>query len=89
MTTKLKYRPVVVIWNDAWEEMNDATPESIKHEPKVQVTVGFLIKKDKRGVTLATEYADDGTGLRTTNFIPKGMIVSVIHLSKSKSRKRS
>lgn len=82
-----KFKPVLVTWHDAWESQSDVEPDKIRHEPKVQYTVGFLIRKDKRGVTLATEYGDDDLELRTTNFIPKGMIVSITKLVPAKRRK--
>jgi hypothetical protein len=78
--SKRPFKPVIVTWNDAWESQEDATPEEIKHEPVVQNTIGFLIRDNKKGITLATEYADDGSGLRTTNFIPRGMVVKVKRL---------
>jgi hypothetical protein len=78
--SKRPFKAVIVTWNDAWESQADATPEEIKHEPVVQNTIGFLIRDNKKGITLATEYAEDGSGLRTTNFIPRGMVVKVKRL---------
>lgn len=79
---RFKARPVIIEWNDAWEDQAAVDPADIEHKPVVQRTIGFLIRKDKKGATLATEYAVDGSGLRTTNFIPKGMIVSITPLTK-------
>lgn len=73
----VEYAVVVVVWNDAWAELDDAHPELIHHGPKPQVTVGFLIRSDDVGVTLACEYdLDDESDLRSTMFIPRGMVVS-------------
>lgn len=71
---------VVVTWHDAHETSGDfATAADIDHTPKTQHTVGFLLRSDRVGVTIATERSDDG-GYRTTNFIPRGMIVRVRRL---------
>ena len=78
---KFKYPVVIVTWNDAIEHSEAFTEEEIKHEPAVQHTAGFLMKRNKKGITLASEYNDDGTGVRTTNFIPAGMVVKVTKLS--------
>lgn len=72
----MSYPIVLAIWHDAHETQHDIPPEEIIHEPMVQQTVGFLIRRDKLGITLATEHGSDGN-LRTTNFIPAGMIQRV------------
>ena len=77
---KHPYPVVIVTWNDAIEHSEEFTESEIKHEPAVQHTAGFLIKRTKKGVTIATEYNGDGTGVRTTNFIPAGMVVKVTKL---------
>jgi hypothetical protein len=72
----VKRELVVVTWNDAVEHP-DGEREP-RHEPAVQITAGFLLKRDRRGISIATELNDDdGTGWRGENFIPAGMIVSV------------
>lgn len=76
----LRFPCVVVTWHDAWEDQRDLFEQDIRHEPKVQHTSGFLIRDNDRGVTLATEYGEEDGELRTTNFIPRGMIVKVKRL---------
>jgi hypothetical protein len=81
-----EYPPVVVEWLDAHEQGADCTPDTIHHEPLLCRTIGFLIRKDRVGVTVATEVHNDPNGLqlRTTNFIPRGMLKRVIRLSPSR-----
>lgn len=76
------YPPVLVEWLDAHEDTGDCTPSTIKHEPSHCRTVGFLIRRDNAGVTLASECndTDEGVELRTTNFIPRGMVRRVVRL---------
>jgi hypothetical protein len=69
---------VMVSWNDACE-LPDGEGKPV-HKPKVQHTVGFMLKSNKKGVSLATEWNDDGTGWRGENFIPRGMVRTVRRL---------
>jgi hypothetical protein len=70
-------RVAVVTWNDAHVVHGDVMPNDIDHEPILLHTAGWLIRDDDVGITLAFEYADEDGELRTTTFIPRGMIVSV------------
>lgn len=78
---KKRYTLAIVTWNDAHETSEDfKDASSVDHSPAVQHTSGFIVKNDRVGITLATEIDDQGTGGRTTNFIPRGMIVKVRRL---------
>jgi hypothetical protein len=68
----------VVTWRDAWIYPHvQIAADEIRHSPVIQHTVGFVIREDKAGVTLAMEYGDQEKDLRTTYFIPRDMIVRV------------
>lgn len=71
------YPVAVVLWGDAHENTEPMDEEDIEHAPKIQATVGWLIRQDETGITLATEYGEEDGELRTVNFIPAGMAVSV------------
>ena len=78
---RLAYPPVAVFWHDAHESNEETTRSEVVHEPETQVTIGFLIRSDKVGVSLACEYnSDDPRLLRTTNFIPRGMVQRIVRL---------
>lgn len=66
-------RLVVVTWNDAWEPGHN---EKIEHRPFVQCSVGFEIKNDAVGLTIAGCIDEAGDSHREM-FIPRGMIQRV------------
>lgn len=69
---------VQVEWVDAWHDFENADPDE-KLEPETCHTLGYLIRKDKRGITLAmdTGKTDDGWESRFRQFIPAGMVKRV------------
>lgn len=74
---------VLVVWRDAWtnsEEMEDSEL-ALSHRPYMQHSVGFLIKRDKTGITLAGDYGEDGEKDRHL-FIDAGMVKSVVTIRK-------
>ena len=68
-----KYPLCVVFWDDAVEHSDNSTAEPY-HQPAQQVTAGWLLKNDKKGVSLAIEYAENEQGVRGEAFIPSGMV---------------
>lgn len=81
---------VVVVWDDA--HATAATPVSVTdlgHRPLVMKSVGWLLRDDQVGVSVATEtYMDDGMiYYRGHTFIPRGMIKTVTHMKLSTPRK--
>ena len=77
----LKHPAVAVHWLDAHMTDEQLRPDEITHKPARQVTIGFLLRDDAVGVSLAVEYNhDDPTDVRTTYFIPRGMIRRVQRL---------
>ena len=78
---------VIVEWLDAVECTLDFEPHTIEHKGTPCRTVGFLIRSDRKGVSIATEVHNDmlrGVQLRTVNFIPRGIVTRVIRLSPSR-----
>lgn len=69
---------VLVTWHDAWgdNEFHDHDELDALHHPKVAQSVGFLLKRDKTGITLCG-CVDDKTYDRVM-FIPHGMVKSVV-----------
>jgi hypothetical protein len=81
--TRLK--PVVVEWVDATSNTNEGDISSIEHDLVTTYSVGWLVKKDRAGITLATdahpakdpEWKDK---VRALHSIPKAWIVDVSYL---------
>lgn len=74
-----KWTPVVVTWVDAVTNYENAHSED-GQEPVKRRTVGFLLKKNRTGVTVAMEDdrdADLDTDCQTVTTIPIKMVVKV------------
>lgn len=82
MSSVADYPVVIVTWDDAWAMLEEVDADLIHHNAQTFVSVGFLICSDKKGVTLACEYDRDTEGsLRSTMFIPRGMIATEVVVS--------
>ena len=81
---------ILVEWLDAWADATAAITErdvGDSHKPEVIRTLGWLLKEDEAGISLACEYCADGS-YRGRSFIPKGMVSKVTHYKLTKPRKR-
>ena len=77
-------RIVEVGWNDAWSEDNDDLIEETiadMHGPLFQLSVGYEVVNDDKGVSLAETRDEDG-GFHHVTFIPAGMILSITALKR-------
>lgn len=66
----------IVTWNDAWGGSAWREKSAIEHSPLKVVSVGFLNKQDKTGISLFSR-TDENEIVGNISFIPKGMIVKV------------
>ena len=80
---------VLVTWYDAHSETGWFEPQEAldKHNPMTCWNVGWVVKKDKDGITLSPSVASDG-GLGDVMFIPRGMIRQVTVIRKARKRVR-
>lgn len=83
MSTKFK-KPktlVKVTWGDAWGSSGWAgtNPPADSHKPVVVVSVGFVIRHDAGGISLA-EGIDEAGAYLGQGFIPAGMIMKVTEI---------
>lgn len=88
--TELLNLPLVLVtWNDAWvrgEEPVTMADVAASHKPMVIHTLGWLLRDDEMGVSIANEnYAEDAT-YRGRTFIPRVMVESVTHFTLGKKR---
>lgn len=63
-----------VVWNDAHGSSDSFEPHEVAHQPYRFTSVGFLIRSDEIGVSLAGEVGEDGR-YRDHVFVPRAMIV--------------
>jgi hypothetical protein len=70
---------VVVVWDDAHgSSTTDVTIEDLDHKPLVMTTVGWLLREDERGISVANERCEEGGKMvyRGHTFVPKAMVRS-------------
>lgn len=69
---------IIVDWDDAWATSGWARLDAAAqdHRPLPVKSVGFLIKQDKTGVSIAGGFDVNGNPAGQ-HFIPKGMITKI------------
>ena len=75
-----------VIWDDAHGDTAMFTAAEMDHKPYRFNTIGYLVKTDDIGVSLAHDVGEDGH-FRDHVFIPRAMIVSEHATDTKKPRK--
>lgn len=76
-------------WNDAHGSDGTLHAHEVDHKPYMYTTVGFLIKSDEVGVSIAFERGEDGR-YRGITFIPRAIVVEEYSLGPLKRpRKRA
>jgi hypothetical protein len=78
----VKYPIEMVTWEDAYNEDQSSwqSVDSIKVEPALIVSVGFLVKEGKKGIILAMDYDGDEDNCHAWSFIPKSVIQQRVRL---------
>lgn len=71
---------VVVVWDDAHGDGSEVTVETLKHEPAVYHSYGWLLKSDDVGVSIVQEWCESDGSFRGPTFIPRKMVRSETHL---------
>jgi len=69
------YPIAVVHWEDS-QEHHDGSGAPI-HSPAKQIRIGWILKDDKTGVSIATEYSYADMTWRGEHFIPVDMITLI------------
>lgn len=83
---------VEVLWDDAHADLvESSTPQDLEdfHHPLVMRTIGWLLRDDLAGVTVANETCDADQTFRGRTFIPRRLIQEVRVVRSGRSRKRS
>lgn len=66
--------PIIgVTWNDAHGSDGTISAHEVDHKPYVYTSIGFLVRSDEVGVSVAAEQGEDGK-FRDITFIPRKMI---------------
>jgi len=71
---------VLVTWRDAWFDFDEPDPEDTRADYLVN-TVGFLVRRGPRFVSVAQEVLPDGDGFRAVTHIPVAVVekISPLH----------
>ena len=71
---------VLVTWRDAWFDFEELDPEDARADYLVS-TVGFLVQRGPRFVSVAQEVLPDGDGFRAVTHIPLAVVekISLLH----------
>lgn len=80
----------VVKWHDAYSPSATEVYSTESPPPDKDIpihTVGWLLRHNERGVTIAGEYCGEGD-YRSLTFIPTALVVSVTPVTVSRSRPR-
>jgi hypothetical protein len=62
------------LWADAHGSTGTIATHEIEHKPYHYTTVGFLVRSDEIGVSIAFEQGEDGRW-RDVTFIPRSLVV--------------
>jgi len=91
MTTP-PYKLVQVVWHDANSpastDIFDATDLKTAHTTMPVVTVGWLLRDDEQGVTLAGEWFSGTTDFRGLTFVPRALVGEVTEVKVPRLRTR-
>lgn len=84
---------VQVIWDDAHADASESLTRDdvlLKHRAAVFQTVGWLLREDEKGISVANERCmDEGDEVyRGRTFVPKSLIRSIVPLIKPRKPKK-
>lgn len=74
-------------WNDAHGSDGTISAHEVDHKPYVYTTVGFLVRSDDIGVSIASEQSEDGK-FRDITFIPRNMVIKEFPISPKRRVKK-
>ena len=70
---------VLVTWRDAWFDFEESDAEDARSDYLV-TTVGFLVRRGPRFVSIAQEILPDGDGFRAITHIPVAVVQTLATL---------
>ena len=82
LTDPPEFPLVLVTWRDAWFDFEEPDPEDVRADYLVN-TVGFLVRRGPRFVSVAQEILPDGDGFRAVTHIPVAVVQTIAPLRDS------
>lgn len=80
-------RIIGVEWEDAHGSDGTISAHEIDHRPYVFTTVGFLVRSDEVGVSVASEQGQDGK-FRDITFVPRKMVLREFAIDPKPKKKK-
>jgi hypothetical protein len=82
LTDPPEFPLVLVTWRDAWFDFEEPDPEDVRADYLVN-TVGYLVRRNPRFVSVAQEILPDGDGFRAVTHIPVAVVQTIAPLRDS------
>jgi hypothetical protein len=82
LTDPPEFPLVLVTWRDAWFDFEEPDPEDARADYLVN-TVGYLVRRSPRFVSVAQEILPDGDGFRAVTHIPVAVVQTIAPLRDS------
>ena len=82
LTEPPEFPLVLVTWRDAWFDFEEPDPEDARADYLVN-TVGYLVRRSPRFVSVAQEILPDGDGFRAVTHIPVAVVETIASLRNS------
>ena len=82
LTDTPEFPLVLVTWRDAWFDFEEPDPEDVRPDYLVN-TVGYLVRRTPRFVSVTQEILPDGDGFRAVTHIPVAVVQTIAPLSDS------
>lgn len=86
-----KHSIAIVVWDDAHgSSTRDVTEKELPHAPVTMTTIGWLLREDDKGISIACErFAEDGVDYyRGHTFVPHAMVKSCTKFNLSPARRK-
>ena len=82
LTDPPEFPLVLVTWRDAWFDFEEPDPEDVRADYLVN-TVGYLVRRGPRFLSVAQELLPDGDGFRAVTHIPVAVVETIASLRDS------
>ena len=81
----MNLKPLVIVeWLDAnATQLSSFEEHEIPHAPMTAQTLGWLLRDDEKGVSVAGEFFETDKTWRSVTFVPRGMVVRVRSVGRS------
>jgi hypothetical protein len=81
-------KPLALVrWQDAHSDGGQHAESDIAHEALIVHTIGYVLRDDDKGVSIAAEFIPESDNYRAITFIPRALVLAVEGLKRTRSRR--